>query len=222
MSADVQRFIEKWRGQTGKETGNLQPFLIDLCISEAKWAEWGRPGVARPYINGRDLLGRPRGLYVIDTFGLGEDDVKRLHPHIWRHLCDTVKPERDQNNDPARKASWWIFGRPKADLRLALEGLPRFIVTAETAKHRAFAFLDAGVAPDNKLVVIASDDAYVLGALSSKTHKAWIAARCGRLGKGGVYAKTLCFDPFPFPDATEEQKTEIRARRDHNGNVQPG
>jgi hypothetical protein len=35
-------------------------------------------------------------------------------------------------------------------------GLPRYIATVETAKHRAFQFLGANIAPDNMLVCIAS------------------------------------------------------------------
>jgi hypothetical protein len=183
-----------------------------FIVSPEKYAAWGRPDVVRPYMNGKDLMDRPRGLCVIDLYGLCEEDVKRLHPHIWQHIYDTVKPERDQNNDPENKASWWIFGRPRDDLRQALKGLKRFIVTARTAKHRTFAFLDIAVTPESNLVVIASDDAWHLGALSSNIHKIWVSARCAHVGVGNtpMYNKSVCFDPFPFPGAAEDQKTEIR------------
>jgi hypothetical protein len=180
-------------------------------VSEAKWIEWGRPDVVRPYMSGKDLVGHPRGLYVIDLHGLSEDDAKRQYPQIWQHLYDTVKPERDQNNELSRKTNWWIFARPKADLRLALHGLKRFIVTPETAKHRPFAFVDAGVMPDYSLIVMASDDAWILGVLSSRIHGIWFDARCSRLVDRRRYNKLACFDPFPFPDLAEETKAEIRA-----------
>jgi hypothetical protein len=44
MSAEMQKFIEKWRGQTGKEAGNLQPFLMELC--DALGLQ--RPGASEP------------------------------------------------------------------------------------------------------------------------------------------------------------------------------
>ena len=81
-----------------------------------------------------------------------------------------MKPDRDRNNRAAYRDNWWIFGEPRRDLRDALEGLSRFIVTIETAKHRWFRFMDAATLPDNKLVVIASDDPFVLGVLSSRQH----------------------------------------------------
>jgi hypothetical protein len=203
--------VQVLKSNAGICSNGVSPHGGGFHISEAKWVEWGRPDVVRPYMNGRDLVGRPRGFYIIDLYGLGEDDVKRLHPQIWQHLYDTVKPERDQNNRQSRRENWWLFGELGVNIRLALDGLSRFIVTVKTAKHRAFAFVDAAVVPDDKLIVMASDDAYVLGVLSSKIHAVWFDARCGRLVDRRVYNKTVCFDPFPFPDAAEEQKTEIRA-----------
>ena len=58
-------------------------------------------------------------------------------------------------------------------MRLALAGLKRFIATVGTAKHRFFVFLDATLLPDQKLRVIACDDAWALGVLSSRPHVGW-------------------------------------------------
>jgi len=51
-----------------------------------------------------------------------------------------------------------------------------------------------------------------LGVLSSKIHVTWALATGGRLGVGNDprYNKTVCFDPFPFPDPTDTQKQKIR------------
>jgi hypothetical protein len=93
-----------------------------------------------------------------------------------------------------------------------LRGLPRFISTVETAKHRVFVFVDQATLPDNKLVNIALSDAFYLAVLSSRVHLTWTDANTSRLGFGNdpVYVKTRCFDPFPFPEATETQKQAIR------------
>jgi len=94
-----------------------------------------------------------------------------------------------------------VFAEPRRTLRAALAGLPRYIATVETAKHRVFQFLDASVLPDHMLIAIASDDALHLGVLSSEVHVAWALAAGGRLGVGNDprYNKTRCFEPFPFP-----------------------
>lgn len=166
----------------------------------------------RPYLNGRDLTGSSRNVMVIDLFGLSAEQVQRRFPEVYQRVYDLVKPERDQNRRASYSEKWWIFGEPRSGFRPALKGLSRYISTVETAKHRAFVFLDADILADNKLVNIALSDAYSLGVLSSRIHVAWALASGGHLGVGNdpVYVKTRCFDPFPFPDASDAQKQTIR------------
>lgn len=99
-----------------------------------------------------------------------------------------------------------------------LVGLPRYIATVETAKHRLFQFLDAAILPDNMLVNIASDDAFHLGVLSSRVHATWALATGGRLGMGNDarYNKTRCFETFPFPDADTGLTDALRERIRHH------
>jgi hypothetical protein len=166
----------------------------------------------RHYRNGRDLTARPRGVMVIDLYGLTAEQVADRFPLVYKHVYDHVKPERDQNNREAYKRNWWIFGEAREDLRNILRGLPRYIATVETTKHRVFQFLDASILPDNMLIAIGSDDAYHLGVLSSRVHVVWALAAGGRLGVGNDprYNKSKCFDTFPFPEVDEATAEAIR------------
>lgn len=163
----------------------------------------------RPYRNGRDLTEKPRGVYVIDLFGLTVDEVARQYPKVYEHIVRKVKPERDQNRENTIKTNWWLFGRPRTELRPVLAGLPRYIATVETAKHRIFQFLDAEILPDNKLVVIALSDPFHLGVLSSRFHTSFALSRGALLEDRPVYPKTECFDPFPFPVCDAKQRAHI-------------
>lgn len=156
----------------------------------------------RDYRNGRDLTDAPRGVKVIDLFGLTADQVRTKFPDVYQWLLDRVKPERDANRDAPIRENWWLHGRTRGDIRRALSGLPRYIATVETAKHRTFQFLDASILPDNKLIAIALSDAFDLGILSSHAHVAWSLATGSWLGVGNdpVYVKSRCFETFPFPD----------------------
>ncbi len=169
--------------------------------------------VVRSYRNGKDLTSRPRGASVIDFAALSEQEARRF-PVLFDIVRTRVKPERDANNEPSRQKHWWRFGRTNEQLRGATKGLGRYFATAETAKHRCFIALMAEVAPDNMLICIASEDADVLGVLSSQIHVEWALAAGGRLGVGNDprYNKTRCFDPFPFPDASPSLRAEIAAR----------
>jgi hypothetical protein len=150
---------------------------------------------------------------VIDLFGLTEDMVRRDFPSVYQHVLLNVKPERDQNNRASYRDTWWVFGEPRRDLRPALAGLPRYIATVDTARHRVFSFLSSDIMVDDKVVIIASKEAFHLGVLQSNLHTNWMLAQGNWLGVGNdaVYTKTQCFDPFPFPAATVAQEAAISA-----------
>jgi len=169
----------------------------------------------RPYRNGRDITSCPRGVMVIDLFGLTAEEVREEYPAVYQHIAIHVKPERDENKRSTRRDQWWIFGEPISTFRPALRSVHRYIATPETAKHRFFVFLDASILPDNMLTNIASSDAYILGVLSSRIHICWALAAGGTLEDRPRYNKTRCFEPFPFPDATEHQRERIRSLGEH-------
>lgn len=169
----------------------------------------------RLYRNGRDLTSTPRHVMVIDLFGLSVDEVRARFPEVYQWVYERVKPERDakvgRTSDADQYArQWWLHGKPRPSFRPALAGLRRYIATVETSKHRFFVFLDESILPDNMLVNIALDDAYVLGVLSSRFHVTWALASGGTLEDRPRYNKTVCFEPFPFPDCTSAQQTHIR------------
>jgi len=170
----------------------------------------------REYRNGRDLTATPRGVMVIDLFGLNDEEVRSRFPALYQHLLDKVKPERDakapNSKDSAEYAKkWWLLGKPRPQIRPALEGLPRYIATVETSKHRFFQFLPGIVLPDNMLIAFGLDQPWHLAALSSKHHVLWALAQGGELGPTPRYNKSRCFDPFPFPSPTDLQKTTLGA-----------
>ncbi len=166
----------------------------------------------RPYLNGKDVAAISRGALVIDLYGLSDVEVRTRFPEVYQWVFDRVKPERDLNRRDTYRTRWWIFGEPRSQLRKALDGLPRFIVTPETARRRYFTFLPATFLPDNALIAFGLDDAFYLGVLSGRIHGVWALAAGGGLGVRHEprYNKTRCFDPFPFPVATEDQHARIR------------
>jgi len=188
-----------------------------LTQEQAKQVGLGSiPGLekhVRPYRNGRDLTQKPRNMMVIDLYPLSEREVLKKFPAVYQWLVQHVKPERDKQKDKDLREKWWLHRRNNEDLRQSLHGLERYIATVQTSKHRFFTFLSGAILPDDKLIAVASDDAWILGVLSSRVHVAWALATGSRLGVGNdpVYNKTTCFEAFPFPTASEKQKARIRA-----------
>ncbi len=172
------------------------------------------PPCVHPYVIARDVMQRGERRWVIDFFGYSDGEARERFPALYQHVLTHVRPERQANKDKLFRENWWIFGRPRPAMRSAVADLVRYIVTAETAKHKVFTFQDASTLPDHKLYVIASDDAFFLGALSSRLHVTWALAAGGRLGVGNdpTWTNTTTFQPFPFPaDVPEPLKDKIRA-----------
>ena len=166
----------------------------------------------RPYRNGRDLADCPRGVFVIDLFGLDVEEVRLRFPAVYQRILTRVKPERETNNRASYREKWWMFGEPVKTSREALAGLSRFISTIKTAKHRTFQFLDASILPDSKLISFASEDALTLGVLSSRIHCLWALAAGSWLGVGNdpTYVKSASFEKFPFPLCGAAEQARIR------------
>jgi hypothetical protein len=96
-------------------------------------------------------------------------------------------------------------------MRAALAPLSRYIATSLTAKHRFFVWLAETVTPDCQLIVVARDDDYYFGVLHAKAHTAWAARAGGTLEDRPRYNPTTCFETFPFPTPTEDQRAAIAA-----------
>ncbi len=211
IGADIAS-VHGLRSNAGLSNTGVKLHGAGFIVTAAEAASLGLgrvPGLEahiRPYRNGRDLADRSRGAMVIDLHGLKSEEVRQRFPATYQWVLERVKPERDQNRERYRRENWWLFGRKNTELRDALESLPRYIATGETAKHRTFQFLAAGIAPDNMLIAIALPDAATLGVLSSRVHVQWALRAGGRLGVGNDprYNKTRCFEPFPFPNLADQ------------------
>lgn len=134
----------------------------------------------RPYLGGKDLLRDRRERYLIDFSFMDEHAAEAANPAAFQHVIDHVLPQRRQNRRDSIRKLWWRFGWERPLVRRALQGLSRYIATTETAKHRVFQFVDGSILPDHMIVVFATDDAFMLGLLSSRAHVEWTLAAGGR------------------------------------------
>ena len=168
----------------------------------------------RRYVGGSSLTSRFEESYVIDLFGLSEKEIQEELPEIYQWVYTRIREKRLTNKRKTRRDNWWLFNESVPKLRRMLQGLPRFIATTETPKHRFFSFIDGEILPDHMVISFASQDAFHLGVLSSVAHVRWCLANGGSLGSyiGNIrYNKTRCFETFPFP-ALEEGELKQRIR----------
>ena len=174
----------------------------------------GRPNsdVIKRWMIGRDINQRSRNMWIID-FGVDmlEEDAA-LYEAPFEHVLANVKPVRNSNRDQRFRNYWWLHGRPRIEMRQALAGLERYIGTSMVSRHRNFAWIDGDVLPDATIIVFARDDNYFFGILQSRIHCLWASAMGTQLRDTQSalrYTPTSCFETFPFPKPTTEQREAI-------------
>ena len=185
-------------------------FLLTPAEAYRLLSEPGYELVVRPFLTARDVTQLTRGAFSID-FALMSLEEARAFPMAYQIAHDRVLPERRNNKRKAYRDLWWRYGEPRKTLRSALHGLRRFIVVPYTSKHRLATLIDARVAPDDTLVAVGADDDFLLGVLSSSIHLEWSFSAGSQLEDRPRYNKSLCFDPFPFPDPPHDLRTRIAA-----------
>jgi type II restriction/modification system DNA methylase subunit YeeA len=141
---------------------------------------------------------------------MSEEDAS-LYEAPFEYVRRTVKPIRDNNKRAAYRERWWPLAEPRPALRESLVNKQRYIATTIHAKYRLFSWLETSIVPDQALIVFARDDDYFFSVLHSRAHELR-ALRMGTflgLGNDPRYTPTTCFETFPFPEPTEEDRSSI-------------
>ncbi len=204
--------VSSLRSNSGLSSRGVQLIGSGFIVTPKEADFLGNFPVIREYRNGRDIAQSPRGVMVIDLFGLTDAQVKRKYPAIYQWVLERVKPERDQNKRKSYRDNWWVFGEARQELRRMCTDISRYISTVATTKHRFFVFLEKRLLPDDALINITLDNAYYLGVLSSRVHYHWVSVTGSTLGVTIVprYNKTRCFETFPFPTCNKTQQAQVR------------
>ena len=163
----------------------------------------GRPNsdVVLPWVNGLDVVRRPRYMWIIDFGTTMSEEEAALYELPFEYIKINVLPKRMESKREAYRERWWIHMESRPGLRRAIGKLNRYISTPAVARHRIFVWLTHPTLPDHALFVFARQDDYFFGALHSIVHELWSLRMCTWLGVGNDprYTPTTTFETFPFP-----------------------
>ena len=69
----------------------------------------------RPWINGLDIVRRPRDMWLIDFNAMGSDNEAAFYEGPFAYILAHVKPERVKNRREAYARNWWkhVEARPR-------------------------------------------------------------------------------------------------------------
>ena len=164
----------------------------------------GRPNsdVLKPRITGSDLVRRPNDEWVIDFGTDRSEEASSFYQAPFQYALTFVKPIRDKNRREIRRRRWWLHSEPAPALRVAIDGLPRFIGSPRVSKYRVFSWLHASVLVDDGALVVARADDTSFGVLHSRPHELWSLRMGTELGVGNDprYTPSTTFETFPFPE----------------------
>ena len=148
-----------------------------------------------------DVTRRPFDRWIVDLCGLDEQQAA-MYEQPFEHLSATVRASGLRKRERRTQEKWWLFQRPRPEMRKALDGLSRNIATPRMGTHRLFAWLDRSTVPDCQLFVIAREDDTSFGILHSRFHEIWTLRQCSWEGVGNDprYTGTTTFETFPFPE----------------------
>jgi len=167
--------------------------------------------IVRPYIGGEEVNSSPTQAfhrYVVD-FADRELAEAQRYPELLEALRLRVKPSRDRLRDEGadlhHKRLWWRFANTRPELRSALRGRSRCLVTARVTKHLCFAFQPTGRVFSEQLLVFAFDDYARFAVLESRVHDVWARLLSSSFGEGLRYTPSEAFETFPFPNLETPQ-----------------
>ena len=208
----VAKALSENRGQAFIGIQPSGPFSIDGALARSWLILPLNPNgksnsdVLAPYWNGLDITRRQRDVWIIDPGPTMSDQSFALFETPFQYTLHHVKPQRDASRVTASAQTWWRHWCPRPEMRQAISGLNRFIVTARVAKHRLFVWAPFGVLADCQTIVVAREDDVAFGILHSRFHELWSLRMGTTLEDRPRYTPSTTFETFPFPAGLEPNR----------------
>lgn len=170
--------------------------------------------VLKLFSMGANLAKNPNGMperWIIDFNDMNVEEASEyLLP--FEYVKANVKPERDNNRREVTKVNWWKYAEKRPAMRRAIASLSHYFTVPRVSKWAVFILAPVSWLPGDKSVVVASEDFYIFGILSSQVHRVWMNAQKSTLKADIAYTHNTCFETFPFPQTQTRQLVEqIRA-----------
>lgn len=83
------------------------------------------------------------------------------------------------------------------------------IISSERREYIPMSYIDGSFVVLNSAQVIYDAEAWVFGVVNSRMHMAWVKAVAGQLETRIRYSAEICYNTFPFPKISDNQKKKI-------------
>ncbi|HYW21807.1 MAG TPA: DNA methyltransferase [Nodularia sp. (in: cyanobacteria)] len=171
--------------------------------------------ILKQFLDAKDLARNPHGnpsRWIIDFNDMTLEEASN-YEIIFSHIQDTVKIERENNRREVTRINWWQYGEKRPGMRKAIKNLSCYFVVPRHSKWFIFIPAEKKWLPGDSTTVMASDDFYILGIITSNVHRVWVKAQSSTLKGDTRYTHNTCFETFPFPQTPDAKLVQqIRAK----------
>jgi SAM-dependent methyltransferase len=218
-SIDVSQAV-RLKANWNKCFQGVIPVGEGFIVTEQQVTDWikadvNNKAVLKLFSMGANLAKNPHGKperWIIDFNDMSIEDASD-YQLPFAHIKATVKPKRDNNRRSVTRINWWKYGEKRPAMRKAISSLSLYFTVPRVSKWAIFIPAPLNWLPGDKSVVVATDDFYILGILTSIVHRTWMHAQKSTLKADIAYTHNTCFETFPFPQQVEGKIVEqIRAK----------
>lgn len=193
----------------------VTPVGKGFIVSQEQVSLWNQinpknAAIVHPFLEGNELAtgsGEQPSNWIIDFEDLALEAAREYEqPFQW--VQKNVKLEREKNRRPVYQKYWWRLGERRPAMRAALKSITQYFAVTQTSKWAIFVPCPSAWLPNARTRVVASDDFYILGILTSKIHRLWMKAQMSTLKADISYTHNTCFETFPFPQVANGKLVE--------------
>jgi type II restriction/modification system DNA methylase subunit YeeA len=181
-----------------------------FLFSEQQAEEWIKADsknkeVLKLFSMGANLAKNPHGKperWIIDFDDMSIEEASD-YQLPFEKVKQTIPLERQNNRNEKLKLNWWKYEGKRIEMRKAISTLSFYFTVPRVSKWAIFIPAPLNWLPGDKSVVVASEDFYIFGILSSSIHREWMHAQKSTLKADIAYTHNTCFETFPFPQIVD-------------------
>ena len=208
-SIDVSQAV-RLQANLNKCFQGVIPVGEGFIVTEQQVQEWIKKDaknqeVLKLFSMGANLAKNPHGKperWIIDFSNMPIEDASD-YKLPFEYIKQNVKPQRDNNRDAKARNYWWRYLRHRPEMRNSISSLSLYFTVPRVSKWAIFIPVPLNWLPGDKSVVVASDDFYIFGILTSNVHREWMHAQKSTLKADIAYTHNTCFETFPFPQTAD-------------------
>lgn len=161
----------------------------------------------RPFVGAKEYIaGNHRWILALDDV---PPQTLRAMPHVKKRIVAVRAFRKKSISEQTQE----LGDTPTRFHVTVIPDQPYLVIPESSSERREYApigWLEPPTIPSSLVRVMLNADLWHFGVLTSAIHMAWLRHIGGRLKSDYRYSIGLVYNTFPWPDATDKQKDNIR------------